>query len=113
MAQTVQTMTRLLPNRAAAGLMRKVGVDRLAALQLVIGAVRRGGTISIVDVYGGMSDQLPMLTLFDKQLQLRMGQANVRHWVDDLLPLLTDADSLGTEQFREKRASAVKVVLTP
>lgn len=129
-AQTAQLLTGLLPDRAAAGLMRRAGVDRLAALRLAIDAVRRGGTISVVGVYGGMSDPLPMLTMFDKQLQLRMGQANVRRWVDDLLPLLDDADPLGTEQFathrvpldeaphayemfRAKRAGAVKVILKP
>src|SRR6185503_15595492 len=53
-------------------------------------ARQRGGTISVIGVYGGMLDPMPMLTLFDKQIQLRMGQANVRRWVDDLLPLLTD-----------------------
>ena len=41
-----------------------------------------------------------MLTLFDKQIQLRMGQANVKRWVDDILPLVVDdADPLGTEKF--------------
>ena len=60
--------------------------------------MRRGGTISIIGVYGGMADPLPMMTLFDKQIQLRMGQANVRRWIDDLLPLLTgDDDPLGVE----------------
>ena len=36
-----------------------------------------------------------MLQMFDKQLTVRMGQANVRRWVDDLLPLVTDDDPLG------------------
>jgi threonine dehydrogenase-like Zn-dependent dehydrogenase len=40
-----------------------------------------------------------MMTLFDKQLQLRMGQANVRRWVDHILPLLTDDDPLGVDTF--------------
>ncbi len=35
----------------------------------------------------------------DKQIQLRMGQANVLRWVDGLLPLLTDADPLGVDDF--------------
>lgn len=43
------------------------------------------------------------LTMFDKQIQLRMGQANVWRWVDDLLPLLTDADPLGVESFATHR----------
>lgn len=83
--------------------MQRVGVDRLSALYLAIELVRRGGTISLSGVYGGMADPLPLLTMFDKQIQLRMGQANVWRWVDDLLPLLTEADSLGVESFATHR----------
>lgn len=98
-AKLAQQVTGLLPDALARQLMQKAGVDRLHALLLAIEIVRRGGTISIVGVYGGMTDPLPMLTLFDKQVQVRMGQANVWRWVDDILPLLTDADPLGTEGF--------------
>ena len=38
-----------------------------------------------------------MMTLFDKQVQLRMGQANVKRWVDDILPLL--ATRCGVDSF--------------
>ena len=97
-------MTALLPDALAEKLMTKVGVDRLAALHAAIDLVRRGGTISIIGVYGGMADPLPMMTLFDKQIQLHMGQANVRRWVDDLLPLVSDdADPLGVEGFASHR----------
>lgn len=45
-----------------------------------------------------------LFVMFDKQLTVRMGQANVRRWVDDLLPLvLGDADPLGTEGFATHR----------
>ncbi|WP_326784440.1 glutathione-dependent formaldehyde dehydrogenase [Streptomyces sp. NBC_00659] len=101
--QAAQQMTTLLPSRLAAKLMQRVGVDRLSALYLAIELVRRGGTISLSGVYGGMADPLPLLTMFDKQIQLRMGQANVWRWVDDLLPLLTDADLLGVESFATHR----------
>lgn len=78
-----------------------------------------------------MADPIPMLTLFDKQIQLRMGQANVKHWVDDIMPLLTgDGDSLGVESFhthqlplteaprgydifQKKQDGAIKVLLKP
>jgi len=84
--------------------MEKAGVDRLAAVHLAIELVRRGGTISLSGVYGGQADPLPMLTLFDKQIQLRMGQANVKRWVDDILPLVTDdSDPLGVESFATHR----------
>jgi threonine dehydrogenase-like Zn-dependent dehydrogenase len=90
----------LLPDAATAKLMQTVGVDQLAALHLAIDAVRRGGTISLAGVYGGMADPLPMMVMFDKQLQLRMGQANVRRWVDDIMPLLVgDDDPLGVDTF--------------
>jgi threonine dehydrogenase-like Zn-dependent dehydrogenase len=126
-----QTMAALVPDSIAARMMQKAGVDRLAALHLAIDVVRRGGTISLIGVYGGMTDPLPMLRLFDKQVQLRMGQANVRRWVDDILPLLTgDGDPLGTESFathhlplddgpeaydmfQKKQDGAVKILLRP
>jgi threonine dehydrogenase-like Zn-dependent dehydrogenase len=92
--------------------------------------VRRGGTISLSGVYGGMADPLPMLTIFDKQIQLRMGQANVKRWADDIMPLLTNGDSLGVEDFhthqmplerapeaydlfQKKEDGAVKILLKP
>ena len=124
-------MTAMLPNSIAEKLMQRAGVDRLAALHLAFELVRRGGTISVIGVYGGMTDPLPMMTLFDKQIQLRMGQANVRRWVDDILPLLSgDDDPLGVDgfathrmplaeaphaydMFQKKQDGAVKVLLKP
>jgi threonine dehydrogenase-like Zn-dependent dehydrogenase len=105
-AAFAHTVTGLLPAVIAAPMTEKVGVDRLAALHLAIQLVRRGGTVSIIGVYGGAIDPMPMFTLFDKQIQLRMGQANVRRWVDDLMPLvLDDADPLGTESFATHHVS--------
>jgi threonine dehydrogenase-like Zn-dependent dehydrogenase len=98
-AKAAHQLVGLLPDVVAEKVMSKAGVDRLHAFQLAIDIVRRGGTISLSGVYGGMADPLPMLTLFDKQIQLRMGQANVRRWVDDILPLLTDEDPLGVDGF--------------
>jgi threonine dehydrogenase-like Zn-dependent dehydrogenase len=129
-SKVAQQMTSLLPDTISSKLMRRAGVDRLTALHLAIDIVRRGGTISLVGVYGGQTDPVPMLTLFDKQVQLRMGQANVKRWVDDILPLLTDEDPLGVdnfathrlplddapqayEDFQQKRAGMVKVLLKP
>ncbi|PWI42827.1 zinc-dependent alcohol dehydrogenase [Streptomyces sp. ICBB 8177] len=102
-AKYVQQAAGLLPREWASKLMGKAGVDRLQALQLAIAMVRRGGTVSISGVYGGMSDPMPMLVMFDKQIQFRMGQANVRRWVDDILPLLTEADPLGVDEFATHR----------
>ena len=102
-ASLVHKMTAFLPDVVAEPMMQKAGIDRLAALHSAVDIVRRGGTISISGVYGGAADPMPLLTMFDKQLQLRMGQANVKRWVDDILPLLTDEDPLGVEEFATHR----------
>ena len=98
-----QEMASMLPDVLAIPMMERVGVDRLNALYSAIDIVRRGGTISLSGVYGGMADPIPMLTLFDKQVQLRMGQANVKRWVPEILPLLTDDDPLGVDTFATHR----------
>jgi threonine dehydrogenase-like Zn-dependent dehydrogenase len=102
-AKFMQTMTGFLPDVLAAKLMERAGVDRLSALYLAIDIVRRGGTISVVGVYGGQTDPLPMLTLFDKQIQMRMGQANVHRWVPEIMPLLLDGDPLDVDDFATHR----------
>jgi threonine dehydrogenase-like Zn-dependent dehydrogenase len=130
-AKIAQTLTGLLPDAAAAALMKKAGIDRLTALYQAIETVRRGGTLSISGVYGGMADPLPLLQMFDKGIQIRMGQAHVKRWIDDLMPLVTDeADPLGVEDlathrlpleqaphgyeiFQKKTDGAIKVLLTP
>ena len=95
-----QRIFNALPKRLTAPIMSKVGLDRMSAIYTAIDAVRRGGTVSLIGVYGGQSDPMPLMTMFDKQIQLRMGQANVKRWVEDIMPLLTDdADPLGTEDF--------------
>ncbi len=129
-AKLMQTMAGMLPDAAAAKLTEVAGVDRPASLLTSIELVRRGGTISVIGVYGGSADPIPMMELFDKQIQLRMGQANVKAWVDDILPLLTDEDPLGVhdltthtlpleqaphayEIFQRKEDGAIKVLLRP
>lgn len=101
----MQRATGLLPDALAERLTRLAGVDRLAALRLAIDIVRRGGTVSLSGVYGGAADPPPMMTLFDKQIQLRMGQANVKRWVPQIRPLLTDADPLGVDSFASHELS--------
>ncbi len=120
----------MLPDAIARPMMKNAGVDKLNALYSAIDIVRRGGTISLSGVYGGMADPIPMLTLFDKQIQLRMGQANVKRYVDDIMPLLTDDDPLGVDNFathslpledapqaydtfQKKEDDMIKVVLKP
>ncbi|MEU9058812.1 alcohol dehydrogenase catalytic domain-containing protein [Streptomyces sp. NPDC048430] len=98
-AKAGQWAVGMLPDTAARALMERAGIDRLSALLTAIDLVRRGGTVSVSGVYGGAVDPLPLLKMFDKQIQLRMGQANVRNWVPDLLPLLVDDDPLGVDGF--------------
>jgi threonine dehydrogenase-like Zn-dependent dehydrogenase len=102
-ASMIQRMAANMPDVIAEPMIKKVGVDRLAAVYTAIDLVRRGGTISLSGVYGGMADPMPMMTLFDKQIQLRMGQANVKKWVDEILPLLVDDDPLGVDDFATHR----------
>jgi threonine dehydrogenase-like Zn-dependent dehydrogenase len=93
-------LTGLLPDFAARKVMETAGTDRLAAIHLAIELVRRAGTVSLSGVYGGMASPMPLLQMFDKQLNVRMGQANVKRWIDDLLPLVSgDDDPLGVEHF--------------
>jgi threonine dehydrogenase-like Zn-dependent dehydrogenase len=104
--------------------------DRLRALRDTLKAIRRGGTLSISGVYTGLLPAVPLGELFDRQVAIRMGQANVRRWVDDLLPLVLDGDPLGTgdlvtsvrpldeapqayADFQAKRPDTVKILLRP
>ncbi|MEU0287233.1 zinc-dependent alcohol dehydrogenase [Streptomyces sp. NPDC006147] len=129
-ARMVQNASALLPRKISGPMAERFSVDRLAALYTAIDLVRRGGTISISGVYGGMADPMPMLTLFDKQIQMRMGQANVRRWSDEIIPFLTDEDPLGVDDFathrvpldeaphaydmfQNKRDGSVKVLIKP
>jgi threonine dehydrogenase-like Zn-dependent dehydrogenase len=126
-----QGLVGLLPDKLAEKLNEKAGIDRMDALLTAVDTVRRGGTVSISGVYGGAVDPLPMMQLFDKQVQIRMGQANVKRWIEDIIPLLLDdSDPLGTEDFathhlpleeapkayesfQKKQDEAIKVVLKP
>jgi threonine dehydrogenase-like Zn-dependent dehydrogenase len=86
-----QQLAGFLPDPVAQQVMQRAGIDRLAALHLAIDLVRRGGTVSLSGVYGGVIDPLPMFT-------------NVRRWVDDLLSLVTgDDDPLGVDGFASHR----------
>ncbi|MGV8897476.1 MAG: alcohol dehydrogenase catalytic domain-containing protein [Rhodoglobus sp.] len=130
-AAFAQSAVGLLPAAAAKKLAKTVGVDRLAALLLALEAVQRGGTVSLSGVYGGVADPLPMLTMFDKGLTLKMGQCNVHRWISDLWHLVEDpSDPLGVtdlvthkvslekaaemyELFKNKQDGCIKVVLQP
>jgi threonine dehydrogenase-like Zn-dependent dehydrogenase len=121
----------MLPDAIAAKMIETAGIDRLSALHMAIELVQRGGTISLSGVYGGAASPMPLLQLFDKQVNLRMGQANVKRWIDDILPLLTgEDDPLGVDDyathrlplddaprayeiFQKKQDGAFKILLQP
>jgi threonine dehydrogenase-like Zn-dependent dehydrogenase len=131
LAGAAQRAVGLLPDKLAQPFTDKFAVDRLDALYAALKAVRRGGTVSVSGVYGGEVDPLPMMEMFDRGIQLRMGQAHVKRWVDDILPLVSDdADPLGVldltthqvpleeaphmyEVFQKKQDDCIKVVLKP
>ena len=130
-SRVMQLMAGLLPDAIARKAVETVGIDRLTALHAAIELVRRGGTVSISGVYGGAVSPMPLIQMFDKQINLRMGQANVRRWLDQLMPLVSDdSDPLGVEgfathhlpldeaprayeMFQKKQDGAFKVVFRP
>ncbi len=126
-----QDMVSMLPSFLGKPVAERFAVDRLSVLNDAITAVRRGGTVSISGVYTGAIDPMPMMTMFDKGIQLRMGQCHVKKWVDDIMPhLLDDSDPLGTDDlashylplgeaphgyeiFQKKEGGCTKVLLQP
>ena len=130
-AQAAQTAVGLLPDALARPLIDRFAIDRLDALHTAIKSVRRGGTVSISGVYGGEADPMPMMEMFDRGVQLRMGQCHVKRWIDEIMPLVLDeTDPLGTgdlathllpleqaphgyEIFQAKQDACIKVLLNP
>ncbi|HEU4675965.1 MAG TPA: zinc-dependent alcohol dehydrogenase, partial [Motilibacteraceae bacterium] len=126
-----QTAAGLLPDALSQPMIERFGVDRLDALHTALKAVRRGGTVSLSGVYGGEMDPMPMMEMFDRGITVRMGQAHVKRWVDEIMPLLLDpSDPLGVldlathhlpladaphgyEIFQKKQDDCLKVVLKP
>ncbi|GAB4101337.1 zinc-dependent alcohol dehydrogenase [Micromonospora taraxaci] len=121
----------LLPDKVARTMTDRAGMDRLSVLHAAVKGVRRGGTVSVSGVYGGEADPMPLMEMFDRGVQLRMGQCHVRRWTDEILPLLArDDDPLGVEDlrthrvplsrapqayemFQKKEDGCIKVVLEP
>lgn len=105
-ATVAQNAVGLLPDFMARKAMTTVSIDRMSAFNLAVDAVRRGGTISLIGVYAGTVDPVPLQVLFDKQVTLKMGQANVKRWVDDVKPLAEDSsDPLGLGDFATHRVA--------
>ncbi|MGN7247320.1 zinc-dependent alcohol dehydrogenase [Janibacter anophelis] len=131
LAEKVIGLTARAPKALARKAVETIGIDRLAVLHASIDSVRRGGTISLSGVYGGMANPMPLMTMFDKQVTMRMGQANVRRWSDELLEIVgrdgdvLDLEGLATHHvpltdapeayrtFRDKADGCIKVVMQP
>ena len=103
--------------------------ERPAVIRQAIECVRKGGTVSIPGVYGGMADKIPMGALMNKGLTIKTGQTHVHRYVPELLDHirsgridpsfvvthripLSEAPK-GYHIFREKMDGCVKVVLAP
>jgi threonine dehydrogenase-like Zn-dependent dehydrogenase len=107
----------------------RLGTDRPHALRQAIQACRKGGTVSIPGVYGGLLDHIPFGSAFAKGLRFEMGQTHVHRYMRKLLEIvdrgevdpsfvithrlpLQDAPD-AYKMFRDKEDSCVKVVLNP
>jgi alcohol dehydrogenase len=101
----------------------------MKVLSTCVDAVRRGGTVTVVGVYGTDFDNFPLGQIFDKGIAMRFGQAPVQKYIDQLMELtltgkvrlddvishrlpLSEAPH-GYDIFNKKEDDCVKVVLKP
>ena len=107
----------------------RLGTDRPHVLREAILACRKGGTVSIPGVYGGLLDKMPIGAAFNKGLTFKMGQTHVQRYMRPLLErieageldpsrvvthrLALDEAPGGYETFKHKEDSCIKVVLKP
>lgn len=103
--------------------------DRPHALREAIQSCRKGGTLSIPGVYGGLLDKVPLGAAFNKGLTFRMGQTHVHRYLNRLLEriqnreidpsfiithsLPLDDAPRAYKMFRNKTDDCIKVVLKP
>ncbi|EPR69134.1 alcohol dehydrogenase catalytic domain-containing protein [Cyclobacterium qasimii] len=101
----------------------------MKVLDMAFKAVRRGGTVSIMGVYGSTYDNFPLHRVFDKAITIKQGQAPVLNYIDKLIALVEENKvilddiishtlplseaSKGYEIFDKKEDDCVKVVLKP
>src|SRR5215471_16566779 len=107
----------------------KLETDRPQPLREAIQACRKGGTVSVPGVYGGIIDKFPIGAAFAKGLTLRMGQTHVHKYMRLLLDKIRRGDvdpsfvithrfSLADapeayRMFHEKEDQCIKVVMKP
>lgn len=103
--------------------------DRISALREIIINTRKGGTISIAGVYGGVADKFPVGPMFNKGLTIRQGQTHTHRYVQPLMEriaagevdpsfVITHTVSLDEvpeayQTFRDKKDGCIKVVVKP
>jgi threonine dehydrogenase-like Zn-dependent dehydrogenase len=103
--------------------------ERPAAVRQAIIACRKGGTVSIAGVYGGLADKIPLGALMNKALTIKTGQTHVHRYVPELLDFIRQGKidpsfvvthriplseaPRGYHLFREKVDGCIKVVLDP
>jgi S-(hydroxymethyl)glutathione dehydrogenase / alcohol dehydrogenase len=101
----------------------------IKALNMALSAVRRGGVVGVVGVYGMPYDKFPLGQIFDKGISLYFGQAPVQKYIDELLDWVASRKiklndiiphRLPIEEapqaydiFKNKEEDCVKVVLKP
>lgn len=111
------------------GHLLKAQAGNIKALELALRAVRRGGHLSVVGVYGSDYDRFPLGQIMDKGLRLQAAQASVHVYIDELMAhvasgrlvandiithvLPLSGGALGYEVFSDKKDACVKVVLKP
>jgi threonine dehydrogenase-like Zn-dependent dehydrogenase len=109
--------------------MMYLATDRSTALREAILCCRKGGTVSVPGVYGGLLDKFPFGAAFDKGLTLKMGQTHVQRYLRPLLERIQNgeidpsfvithrmrlADAPEAYKiFRDKQDDCIKVVLKP
>lgn len=107
----------------------KLSFDRPKVLREAIQACRKGGTVSIPGVYGGLLDKIPFGSAFNKGLTFKMGQTHVQSYMQPLLQriqqgeidpsfvithrLTLDDAPEAYRIFRDKQDRCIKVVLDP
>jgi threonine dehydrogenase-like Zn-dependent dehydrogenase len=103
--------------------------DRPGVLRQAIQAVRKGGTLSIPGVYGGLLDKVPFGAAFGKGITMKMGQTNMHTYMKPLLdriekgeidPTYIISHRITLDQapefyqiWRDKKDSVTKIVIDP
>ncbi|HEX2188100.1 MAG TPA: zinc-dependent alcohol dehydrogenase [Longimicrobiaceae bacterium] len=107
----------------------RMETDRGVALRQAIQACRKGGTVSVPGVYGGIMDKFPSGAMMNKGLTIRTGQTHMMRYMRPLLERIRNGDidpsfvithrlpldqaPHGYEVFKKKQDECIKVVLKP